>query len=95
VVADPVAPSRRPASTTGTAAPRMTATPATKCGAERRGSTGNGRMVSTTRTTGRAHRRSPVHFYQQLMAGMRDAIAEGTFDAWRADFADRLTSPGD
>jgi queuine tRNA-ribosyltransferase len=36
-----------------------------------------------------------LHFYQQLMAEMRDAIAEGTFDAWRADFADRLTSPGD
>jgi queuine tRNA-ribosyltransferase len=36
-----------------------------------------------------------LHFYQQLMAEMREAIAQGTFDAWRADFADRLTSPGD
>lgn len=27
-----------------------------------------------------------LHYYQQIMAGMRDAIADGTFDAWEAGF---------
>lgn len=27
-----------------------------------------------------------LRYYQDLMAGMRDAIAAGTFDAWQADF---------
>ena len=27
-----------------------------------------------------------LHYYQELMAGMRAAIAEGRFDAWEADF---------
>ncbi|MEB8386101.1 tRNA guanosine(34) transglycosylase Tgt [Rhodobacteraceae bacterium KMM 6894] len=27
-----------------------------------------------------------LHYYQQLMVGMRDAIATGTFAAWQADF---------
>jgi queuine tRNA-ribosyltransferase len=27
-----------------------------------------------------------LHYYQQLMAGMRDAIAQGIFTAWQADF---------
>jgi queuine tRNA-ribosyltransferase len=36
-----------------------------------------------------------LHFYQRLMAAMREAIAQGGFDAWRARFADGLTSPDD
>jgi queuine tRNA-ribosyltransferase len=36
-----------------------------------------------------------LHFYQHLMAEMRDAIAQGRFRAWQAAFADGLTSPGD
>ena len=27
-----------------------------------------------------------LHYFQEIMAGMRDAIAAGTFDAWQADF---------
>ncbi|MEP1963080.1 tRNA guanosine(34) transglycosylase Tgt [Tateyamaria sp.] len=27
-----------------------------------------------------------LHYYQQLMSGMREAIAAGTFEAWQADF---------
>ncbi|MEI4262420.1 tRNA guanosine(34) transglycosylase Tgt [Roseovarius sp. D0-M9] len=27
-----------------------------------------------------------LHYYQQIMAGMREAIAEGTFGAWQAEF---------
>lgn len=27
-----------------------------------------------------------LHYYQDIMQGMRDAIAAGTFDAWQADF---------
>ena len=27
-----------------------------------------------------------LHYYQEIMAGMRGAIAAGTFDAWQADF---------
>ncbi len=27
-----------------------------------------------------------LHYYQEIMSGMRAAIAEGTFDAWEADF---------
>ena len=27
-----------------------------------------------------------LHYYQEIMQGMRDAIAAGTFDAWQADF---------
>ncbi|GGX47086.1 queuine tRNA-ribosyltransferase [Tateyamaria omphalii] len=27
-----------------------------------------------------------LHYYQELMAGMRDAIAAGTFEAWQANF---------
>ena len=27
-----------------------------------------------------------LHYYQELMAGMRAAIAAGTFEAWQADF---------
>ncbi|WP_417524797.1 tRNA guanosine(34) transglycosylase Tgt [Marinovum sp.] len=27
-----------------------------------------------------------LHYYQELMAGMRDAIAEGRFDAWQSEF---------
>ncbi|KIT16274.1 tRNA guanosine(34) transglycosylase Tgt [Jannaschia aquimarina] len=27
-----------------------------------------------------------LHYYQELMAGMRDAIAAGSFDAWEAEF---------
>ncbi|MEQ9327915.1 MAG: tRNA guanosine(34) transglycosylase Tgt [Rhodospirillales bacterium] len=33
-----------------------------------------------------------IHFYQDLMAAMRAAIAEGRFDAFRADFAGRYGS---
>jgi queuine tRNA-ribosyltransferase len=36
-----------------------------------------------------------LHFYQHLVAEMRDAIAQGGFRAWQAAFADGLTSPGD
>ena len=34
-------------------------------------------------------------FFQALMAGMRAAIAHGTFQAWQATFAAGLTSPDD
>ncbi|AXT26188.1 tRNA guanosine(34) transglycosylase Tgt [Ruegeria sp. AD91A] len=27
-----------------------------------------------------------LHYFQEIMQGMRDAIAEGTFDAWQAEF---------
>jgi queuine tRNA-ribosyltransferase len=27
-----------------------------------------------------------LHYYQEIMAGMRSAIAEGRFAAWEADF---------
>jgi queuine tRNA-ribosyltransferase len=27
-----------------------------------------------------------LHYYQEIMAGMREAIAEGSFDAWEAEF---------
>ena len=27
-----------------------------------------------------------LHYFQEIMAGMREAIAAGTFDAWQADF---------
>jgi queuine tRNA-ribosyltransferase len=27
-----------------------------------------------------------LHYYQELMQGMRDAIAAGTFDTFQADF---------
>ncbi|WP_209596104.1 tRNA guanosine(34) transglycosylase Tgt [Ruegeria sp. HKCCSP351] len=27
-----------------------------------------------------------LHYFQEIMAGMRDAIAEGVFEAWQADF---------
>ncbi len=27
-----------------------------------------------------------LHYFQEIMQGMRDAIAEGTFDTWQADF---------
>ena len=27
-----------------------------------------------------------LHYYQQLMSGMRDAIATARFDAWQAEF---------
>ena len=27
-----------------------------------------------------------LHYYQDLMSGMRNAIAAGTFDAWQSDF---------
>ena len=27
-----------------------------------------------------------LHYFQEIIAGMRDAIAAGTFDAWQADF---------
>ena len=30
-----------------------------------------------------------LHFYQRLMADIRDAIAHGRFDAWRRAFAER------
>jgi queuine tRNA-ribosyltransferase len=36
-----------------------------------------------------------LHFYQHLMAGMRAAIAGGTFQDWQAAFAAGLTSPDD
>ena len=36
-----------------------------------------------------------LHFYQHLMAGMRAAIAGGTFQAWQAAFVAGLTSPDD
>jgi queuine tRNA-ribosyltransferase len=36
-----------------------------------------------------------LHFYQHLMAEMRDAIGQGNFSAWQAAFADGLTSPDD
>jgi queuine tRNA-ribosyltransferase len=36
-----------------------------------------------------------LHFYQRLMAAMRDAIGRGCFAAWQASFADGLTSPVD
>ena len=36
-----------------------------------------------------------LHFYQRLMAEIRGAIADGSFSAWQAGFADGLTSPAD
>ncbi|MBR9844466.1 MAG: tRNA guanosine(34) transglycosylase Tgt, partial [Rhodobacteraceae bacterium] len=27
-----------------------------------------------------------LHYFQEIMQGMRDAIAAGTFEAWEADF---------
>ena len=36
-----------------------------------------------------------LHFYQDLMAEMRAAIAHGTFQAWQAAFAAGLTSADD
>jgi queuine tRNA-ribosyltransferase len=36
-----------------------------------------------------------LHLYQQLMAEMRAAIAEGSFPSWQAVFAAGLTSPDD
>lgn len=27
-----------------------------------------------------------LHYYQEIMAGMREAIAEGRFAAWEAEF---------
>jgi queuine tRNA-ribosyltransferase len=27
-----------------------------------------------------------LHYFQEIMAGMREAIAAGSFDAWQADF---------
>ncbi len=27
-----------------------------------------------------------LHYFQQIMQGMRDAITAGTFDAWETDF---------
>ena len=36
-----------------------------------------------------------LHLYQQLMAEMRAAIADGRFAAWQSTFAAGLTSPGD
>jgi queuine tRNA-ribosyltransferase len=36
-----------------------------------------------------------LHFYQRLVAEMRDAVEQGVFLAWQAAFADGLTSPED
>ncbi len=36
-----------------------------------------------------------LHYYQELMAGMRAAIAEGRFDAWEAEFHARRAGAAD